>query len=185
MSRPEDLRQAAENTLYGLKADDALKFRILQKAAVSSVKPQRSLNRTFPVLCTVLAALLIAVVALNSLQAIPSGGPGEINVFAAGMTDSGNGMFPADFDPASVISITLEDSEPVTSPEQCSALAGILLDHAQPAESSDPSDQLTVLIASKDGLSYSFFANDPYLSDANGHCWYCPAFFTELNHISQ
>ena len=183
MSRPEDLRQAAENTLYGLKADDALKFRILQKAAESSVKPHRGLNRTVPVLCTVLAALLIAVVALNSLQAVPSGGPGEINVFAAGMTNSGNGMFPADFDPASVISITLEGCKPVTSPEQCSALAGILLDHAQPAESSDSSDQLTVLIASKDGLSCSFFANDPYLSDANGHCWYCPAFFTQLNRI--
>lgn len=183
MSRPEDLRQAAENTLYSLTADESLKFRILQSAAELSGKPSRSFPRTVPVLCTVLAVLLIAVVSLNTLQAVQNTDPANINVFAAGMTDSGNRPLPAGIDPSSVISISMEGHEPLTSSEQCALLTGILIDQSKSADSSFSINTDKLVFTADDGSSYSFFTDDPYLSDGNGQCWSCPGFFAEFERI--
>ena len=127
MRNPEELPKVTEQTLYGLVADDSLKYRILQKAADPSGQSGRKAFRTVSVLCTALAVLLAAVLSLNTLQAVPSGGPGEINVFAGGGTGSGASvLMPEVFDPDCVISITMDGIGTTTDQQQCARLAAIL-----------------------------------------------------------
>ena len=74
MSDPAKLREASEKVLYGLRADDTLKQKILMKAAAGGDTGSRRAFRPLPVFCGVVAALLVAVIALNGLEpAVPEG----------------------------------------------------------------------------------------------------------------
>ena len=84
MSDPAKLREASEKVLYGLRADDTLKQKILIKAAAGGDAGSRRAFRPLPVFCGVVAALLVAVIALNGLEPAVPAGSVEINVFAAG-----------------------------------------------------------------------------------------------------
>lgn len=181
MNRIEDLRSVSENTLHGLVADDSLKFRILQKAA-GETKPRSGFSfRTVPALCCVLAALIVAILALNTLQPVPTAGPGEIKVFAAGSAGQENvSAFRDKIDPASVVSVELEGSVPITNPEKCASLAGILADKAEKAFTEIEGENHLILTVS-DGTAYTFTVCNPYLiDDADGSCWSCPEFFSSL-----
>lgn len=183
MSRPEELRQVTEKTLYGLTADDSLKCRILQKASCSTASKHRFFLRPVPVLCTVFAALLAAVIALNTLQAVPSAGPVEIKSFIAGNIIVHSSLFPDGFDPYSVISVTVEGSGTVTDPEQCRMLISVLQDYAVPAESDALSDHSTLEITEESGGTFTFDVCNPYLSDEDHQVWSCPEFFSSFDRI--
>jgi len=184
MSRPEDLRQAAENMLYGLKADDTLKYRIIQKASVQPKSQMHLPLRAAPVLFTVLTVFLIAVIGLNSIQSVSSAVPGEIKAFAAGKTESGmDSLFPAEFRPDSVISIRFDQSFPIQDAGQCTALASVLCQQAVRTSESDGVLPLKLIISTSDGKEYCFGMQAPYLEGDDGIRWSCPAFFDEIENI--
>ena len=188
MSNLEHLRQAAENTLHELTADEALKNKIFQKAADQNntdTHPSRSL-RPIPLLCSFLAVLLIGVFALNALQPVPSSVPGELNSFTAGSSDSNTAsIFPDDFIADSVSSIKLDETRIITDQNQCSLLVGILLNQAVQTEASESLSQESMIITVLDGSVFSFELHKPFLISQDGHWWSCPDFFTELDHTAE
>ena len=183
MSSPEDLRQITENTLHSLVADESLKYRILQKAASSEQIDRSRRKKLIPVFCTVLAALLIAAVSLNSLQSVPSSGPGELNSFTAGNTDDASSVFPENFNPDSVVSLEVERLGTIVDADQCSALSKLLLNQSVPADIADPAEDGRLIVTTSDGNSYVFITGNPYLISPDQQCWSCPAFFREINSI--
>ena len=183
MNRIEDLRSVSENTLHGLVADDSLKFRILQKAS-DETEPRRGISfRSVPALCGALAVLIVMVLALNTLQPVPSAGPGEINVFAAGgaRQDSVT-VFPDSLVPGSVISVELEGSVRIDDPEKSAFLAGILADRAEKAGPVEIEGEKRLILTVSGGTELSFTVCDPYLIDSDGRCWSCPELFRELEN---
>lgn len=183
MSRLENLRQVTENTLHNLNADDALRIRILQKAAKDE-KPSGQSFRIVPVLCAVCAVLLICVLSLNALQPVPSAGPGDINVFAAGKSETENAhIFPDGFDTGSVTSVSLDGLGTVSDPEQCSALTAILINRSSIAAMTDISDQNRLVFADANGITCTFSFEAPCLIDENDRCWTCPEFFVMLENL--
>ena len=186
MSMPEELRSVTDNTLHGLIADDALKFRILQKAAAEHNRRNgMHALRAVPLLCTVLAALLIIVTALNGLQAVPSSGPGNLISFTAGndetLTES---VFPGHYSPDSVVSIDM-DGMTISNPERCSLLASILADKASAGNLSVAAGKKLLTFSFSDGKSISYHTEEPYLIGTDGRCWYCPDFFREFIGLSE
>lgn len=183
MSRLEQLRRITDNTLHDLKADDALKFRILREAA-GQKSVEKHPARFVPVVCTALAALLVCVLALNKLQPVPSAVPGEINAFAAGNTDSKpQHILSEEFDTGSVFSMEYNGQLTVTDPEQCERLAGILITASEAAGSAAGSPAGTLVIIMRDGTEYRFDAGEPCLTDGYGRQWISQAFFDELNKL--
>lgn len=186
MSRPEELRSATENTLHDLIADDALKFRILQKAA-----QQKTAGKTYgfpaiPVFCSVLAVLLITVVALNSLQAVPDAGPGDLISFTAGNSDSlAVSVFPEGCSPDDVVSVSMDQDVAITDSESCARLAQVLLEKATVAEKFVPSGNTGVTFVFEDGQTLTFSAEDPCLAGNDGRCWNCPEFFSEFSQLTE
>ena len=183
MSRIEELRQVTDQTLHGLTADDSLKFRILQQAA-GGAETKKPSFRPVPVLCAACAALLVMILALNSLQPV-SNVPGEINVFAAGSTEKPadmdhTGLLPPGFEAGSVVSVELDGAGSVTNPEKCAALAGILDGQVSSSEYAYAACGSHLKITAADGTVLTFGANEPYLIAEDGSCWSCPEFFTEL-----
>ncbi len=183
MSSPEDLRQITENTLHSLIADDSLKYRILQKAASSEQTDRLRRKKLIPVFCTVLAALLIAAVSLNSLQSVPSSGPSELNSFTAGKTDNVSSVFPEDFNPDSVLSLEIERLGTIVDADQCSALSLLLLNQSVPADTADPVAGDRLIVTTSNGNTYVFMTENPYLISTDHQCWSCPAFFREFSSL--
>lgn len=183
MSRPEDLRQITDNTLHSLIADESLKFRILQKAASSEQIDKSRQKRLIPVFCTVLAALLIAAVSLNSIQAVPSSVPGELNSFTAGGTDHASSFpLPEGFDPDSVLSVEMEGLGTVNDPGQCAALTQLLIDQSISYDQ-DPDADGKLIITSSGGQTFVFEVSNPYLISQDNQCWSCPGFFSEFSKM--
>ena len=183
MNRIEDLRSVSENTLHGLVADDSLKFRILQKAASGETETRRGLSfRIVPALCGVLAALIVMVLALNTLRPVPAAGPGEIIVFAAGGAGQENEfIFNEGFSPESVVSVELEGSFRTDDPEKSAFLAGVLADRAQKTEGVEIEGDIHVILTAADGTKMTFTVCKPYLvGDEDGRCWSCPEFFDSM-----
>lgn len=188
MSRPEELRRAAENTLYGLTADDSLKYRILQKAAEHEDSKKRKLLHPLPALCSVLAMLFVAILALNSLQPVNSAGPGEINAFTAGniqedLSEEVSNPFKR-INSDSVISVNISGESSVNDHDMCAALIALLQDAAaSDAARIDSAKKCRLQISSSDGTVYEFDADNPYLSDSEGHNWNCSEFFSEFDRL--
>ena len=184
MSRPEDLRQITENTLHSLIADESLKYRILQKAASSEQIDTSRQKKLIPVFCTVLAALLIAAVSLNSIQAVPSSVPGDLNSFTAGGTDSASSLLlPKWFNPDSILSVEMEGLGTINDPDQCAALIQLLIDQSVSAAHTDQGTNGKLIITSSGGQTYVLMISDPYLITQDNQCWSCPGFFSEFNNM--
>ena len=64
------LRNESEKALYGLKADETLKYRILQNAAAEPERKTRKSFQLIPVMCVVAAALLFSVLLLNGIPPV-------------------------------------------------------------------------------------------------------------------
>lgn len=184
MSSPEDLRHITESTLHSLIADESLKFRILQKAASAEQMDKSRRKKLIPVFCTVLAVLLIAAVSLNSIQAVPASGPGVLNSFTAGGADAPSPL-PEDFSPDSVLSVEMELRGKTTDPDQCNALAQLILHQSVPADLEDPVSCGKLIITTSEGTTYVYGISEPYLIDPNNQCWSCPAFFSEFNNMNK
>ena len=183
MSRIEELRQVTDQTLHGLTADDSLKFRILQQAAAGT-ETKKPFIRPLTVLCAAFAALLVMVLALNTLKPV-SNVPVAINVFAAGNTEKPADMeqagpLPGGFESDSAVSVELEGAGSVTNPEKCALLAGIISGQAAPAEHVYAACGNHLKITLADGTILTFGADEPYLIAEDGSGWSCPEFFTEL-----
>ena len=87
MTGPEQFRQYTDQVLFGLKADEQLKHRILQKAAETGQPEKKSFfRRPVPVLCSMVAVLVLCVFLLNGQKPVSSDPAAEINTFAAGQT---------------------------------------------------------------------------------------------------
>ena len=183
MSRPEELRQITENTRHSLIADESLKFKILQKAASSEQNDMSRQKRIIPAFCTVLAFLLIAVFSLNSIRAVPGSEPGELNSFVAGGSDAAVSLFPEDFDPDSVLSVEMEHVGTISDPDQCHALAQLLLHQSTQADHADPVADGKLIVSGSEGQTYVFQIRDPYLISESGICWSCPGFFSEFSNM--
>lgn len=188
MSDLEQLRQATENTLHELTADESIKFRIVKAAAVAN-DTKTHLNhsiRPIPLICSVLAVLLICVFALNSLQPVPSNVPGNLNSFTAGSSDSDiSSFFPDSFDHNSVSSISL-DNTLLTDHNLCSLLINILQNQTVLAEpSKDLTQQGSISIVTSDGNVYSYDLQNPFLISQDGKWWSCPGFFTEMARLPE
>ncbi len=181
MNRIEDLRSVSENTLHGLVADDSLKFRILQKAS-GETETRRGISfRTVPALCGVLAALIVMVFALNTLKAVPSAGPGEINVFAAGgAAQEIEPFFPAGVAPESFVSVELEGSFRTDDPEKCALFAGILAEKAEKAWPVEIEGDIHLILSASDGTVLTYHVCNPYLIGDDGRVWSCPDLFSSL-----
>ena len=183
MNRIEDLRSVSVNTLHGLVADDCLKFRILQKAVSGETETRRGLSfRIVPALCGVLAALIVMVLALNTLKPVPAVGPGEINVFAAGGTgQEKEAIFNEGFSPESAVSVELEGTFRTDDPEKSAFLAGVLADKAQKIEGVEIEGDIHVILTAAGGTKMTFTVCNPYLvGDEDGRCWSCPEFFESM-----
>ena len=100
MNGLEDFRDYTEHALSSLKADEALKHRIIASAIQkSSGQKSRLRFSPLPVLCTVLVMLSLGIAAISGLKTVPSDHPGEINVFSVGQsieTDSPDSSMIAD-----------------------------------------------------------------------------------------
>ena len=185
MSKPEQLRRITDNTLYGLVADDALKHRILRKAAEQDHVYTGRHFHAVPALCTVLAVLLIAVLALNTLKPVSSSGPGEIIAFTAGNTHSQSAsVFPSGFNPATVAAVSF-DGITIADPQQCSFLCSLLLDKTESAGSVMEFSQNRLVISSMDGTAYTFDTDEPYIISPDGRSWKCTSFFNEFGKLNQ
>ena len=187
MSSLEQLRNATESTLHGLTADESLKHRIFQKAAVlqQSETERRSFLRPIPLLCSVLIFLLAGVITLNMIKPVESYGPGEINSFTAGIDESDSiSLFSDDFTPDSVIKIESDQFGSVSDRESCISLAGILMKKAVPTERTVPFQRISLSFMTSSDTVYSYDAEPPILVSPDGQCWSCPDFFEEIVNIS-
>ena len=176
MSKPEELRLVAENTLNGLTADDSMKFRILQKAAGDAESKRVRILRPVSVLCTVLAVMLVAVIALNTLQAVPSAGPGNINSFTAGSADSDAHLFPEGFDPDSVTSVSFNGFI-ISDSGKCTELVSTLIERASETNPPEISAGSPLEISDGRGITVTFTAEAPFLIGDDGRTWFCSEFF--------
>ena len=189
MSRLEDLPRVADETLAGLKADASLKHRILEKTlsvdfAPAQAEPARGRAfRPLPVFCGLLAALLVLALSLNTLRPVRPDAPGEINAFAAGGSEDRSvpALFPAGFEAASVVSLSVDNKKAVADPAALASLVQLLLDEAEPAAAADLSPVSRLSFVTASGDAFSFDACDPYL--IGDGTWSCPAFFDALRAL--
>ena len=154
MNRIEDLRRVTDNTLHGLIADDSLKFRILQKAAQSGQDSRKRAFRPVPVLCSLIALLVVAVVALSTLKPVAPSNPGEMNVFAAGSKETDAPY--TSIDPDTVISVELSGIGTVTDPEQCAELIALLQQDEAVSASGAQEEGSELTVTSGDGTVYRY-----------------------------
>ena len=193
MKNPEQLREATDIVLHELTADDSLRYRILRQAAEGKGKETRRGFHPLPVFCTAVAALLIAVLVLNSLKPVNQGDPGQMNNIAAGADET---VRPVDRQNTSPVSVLLYDVKPedVTSieisgigrtdnPQQCAELIRLLQEEASVAGSADPSAHGSVCVTLSDGTVYLIDAEEPFL--IGDVCCSCPSFFTRLRQYHQ
>ena len=177
MIKLEDLRHETDSALYGLTADDSLKYRILQKAAQTSVNKKQRMH-PFPILCSVLALLLLMLVGLNQIRPLSPVTPGEMTVFAAGGTDEISIPAFSSIEASDVSSLELASVGTVNDPDLCYSLIKTLQSNSKPAAIDNIPDQDKLLIHMKNGCIYEYAAYAPYLSD--GVCWECQSFFSMI-----
>ena len=187
MKNIENLRQATDMALSGLNADDSLKFRILREAAQPSGSRHRSFSRAVPVLCSLIALLLVSVIALNSLKPVDPSGPAEMNVFAAGSqdtdgsSDSSSGSFLTLSDFSILSGSTVQSFEitglgKISDPDACASLVRVLAHESKAADTETPPASEELLITVDGGGVYRLLTADPYL--AGETVWSCDSFFT-------
>lgn len=181
MNRPEDIRVVTEKALYGLTADDSLKFRILQKAAAYNEKEQRRFAHPVPVLCAVVAFLVIIAVSINGIQPVQPVVPGEMTVFAAGGTDDRTVSSIAKIESGHVVSVEVTGLGTVEDRTQCDSLVELLKNDADNSEEEPDQWPDKIVIRMDDGSVYKYNAAEPYLAD--GANLECPAFFAMMHEL--
>ena len=182
MMKLENLREETESALYGLTADDSLKYRILQKAAQTPIEETKRNFRPFPVLCSVLAVLLLLTVALNQVRPLSTIEAGDITVFAAGRKEEGSTSVFSNIEASDIISMELTSVGKIDTPEDCSALLGVLRQDSFPAADEKWDNEEYLVICTADGQSIRYPVNEPYFLDNT--CWECEAVFDQFREIT-
>ena len=197
MKRPEDLPQITDHLLRDLTADQAMKTRILQRAARETYQPDRpAFRRTLPAACFAVAARLLLVFLLTGKTALPSvTEPGEITVFTAGSvpdsfsdadTASESGFFAGiGIEPERIVSIEIEDTTVVSDRQKCFDIADLLNRQAIPARLPDESSvrYRTAGFVTDDGTRFACQVCEPYLKSDS--LWSCAAFFDAIRQETQ
>lgn len=100
MINPEQFRHYTNDIFSGLKADDELKNKIIQKSVFSDgPESKKPFNLTVPVMCSMMVLLLWGVFVLNGWKSVVSTEPlSGMNSFPAGQTM--NEEFPLDCSPS-------------------------------------------------------------------------------------
>ena len=181
MNRLEDIRTVTDKALYGLTADESLKFRILQKAAACEQKGARRIAHPVPVLCAVVAFLVIIAVSINGIQPVEPVVPGEMTVFAAGGTDDRTVSSIGKIESGHVISVEVTGIGTVTDPSGCDALIGLLKNDAESTAEEPDKWSEKIVIRMDDGSVYEYKAAEPCLDD--GRNLECPAFFSMMHEL--
>ena len=181
MNRPEDIRTVTDKALYGLTADESLKFRILQKAAACEKKSSRRIAHPVPVLCAVAAFLVIIAVSINGIQPVEPVVPGEMTVFAAGGTDDRAASSIGKIESGHVISVEVTGIGTVTDPSGCDSLIGLLKNDAESTVEGPDTWPEKVVIRMDDGTVYEYQAAEPYMDD--GRSFECSAFFSMMHEL--
>ncbi len=179
MNRLENLPEITEKALGGLTADEALKFRILEKAAASPAEEKRSFLR--PALGVVVAAALMVCVllVLNGREAVPA--PEETPIlrsFPAGAV-SASGILPADAEAFGVSFLETAAGDKVTDNETVDALLKALRSAEKAEAPAGASAEGELTLQCKNGAVYKWTLHEPYLS-VGEETWSCPAFFSLL-----
>ena len=183
MINPEMLRDETEKSLFGLTADDSLKARILQKAAqTAEASARKPVIHPVIALCTVVAALLLMVVALNHIHPTDPFSPGEVTVFAAGGIDESASVPLSRINTESISSIRFGDTAVITDPELCSSLVRILQNESAIADGVSLSSSDKMIIRMTDDSQYEFTVEEPFISAEQ--CWSCPAFFLRVHELT-
>ena len=179
MIQPEELRSATDKALHGLTADESLKQRILLKASQTPQTSRNSVSRPVLKLCAVVGALLLMVVALNSVRPLSPSAPGEMNVFAAGGKDTASvtPFSQIDLDGVSGISIGGIDYDDALSAD----VIRLLQSEAKESDADIPASEDRIVIRMKDGKEYSFGISEPYVYSDN-KCWTCSGLFQLLQN---
>lgn len=178
MIKLENLREETESALYGLTADDSLKYRILQKAAQTPIEEKKRIFRPFPVLCSVLAVLLLLTVALNQVRPLSTVEAGDITVFAAGRKEEGSTSVFSNISASEIVSMELTSVGKIEAQEKCSALLDLLRQDSFPAADEKWDNEEYLIISTTDGQSIRYPVNEPYFLDNT--CWECEAFFDQF-----
>ena len=174
------LRNESEKALYGLKADETLKYRILQNAAAEPERKTRKSFQLIPVMCVVAAALLFSVLLLNGIPPVSHPEAGNINVFTAG-GDPSVSSWPDRIGQEKIVSIEPEDRSPVLDQELCASLIEILRTEAVKMEKlPDPfSSAKTMIVKTESGEQFLLSVSEPYIWFDNVS-YECPGFFEKL-----
>jgi len=186
----ENLPEYSDNILNGLTADQSLKHRILTKAAEQPEKKNNLLLHTVPVLCSLIAVLLVAVVMLNELKPVPVSDQDDMTVFAAGSNQTASpetGLGFADVMNESgsktITRIEFDNGNIISKPETCSLLFSILKSKAIPVDHQELPESAVITMSLSDGSSVQLEVYPPLLTDGN-NTWTCQEFFNVLNNES-
>ena len=189
MIKLERLPEYTDSILHGLTADQELKHRILKKASEQPEKKNHFLFRTVPVLCSVIAVLLFAVLLLNELKPVPVSDQGEMTVFAAGSNHTASPEMVLDFekimketDSRTISRIEFVDGTMISRPETGAVLFSILKDKAIPVDNRDLQESDVMTIAFSDGSSIQLESYPPLLTDGK-KVWTCQEFFDAINQL--
>ena len=188
MNKLDNLPEITDHVLHELTADESLKFRIMQTAAQGSVKKTgRSSFHPVPILCSVIAVLLLTVFALNGMKPVDPYKPGNLNVFAAGSLTTEEPVTLvspfAGIDASSVRSVLWTGHGSVTSAEDCFSLVNTLQKSTGANEPSAVETENRIIITMNDGTSYSFEEKEPFL--ISGQAWECSAFFHDFHMMTE
>lgn len=189
MNKLERLPEYTDSILHGLTADQALKHRILKEAAEQPKKKNILLFHAVPVLCSMIAVLLFAVVLLNELKPVSGSDQGEMTVFAAGSNQTASPETVYSFekiiketDSKTISRIEFVNGTVISEPETCAVLFSILKDKALPVDNHDLPESAVMTIAFSDGSSIQLESYPPLLTDGK-KVWTCQAFFDAINDL--
>lgn len=190
MIKLEQLPEYTDSVLYDLTADQALKHKILTAAADFSAPKEKSrIFLTVPVLCSLIAVLLIAVVFLNNFKPVNISDQGEITVFAAGAnhTEAPDTSYSFadilnDTEEKKVLQFQLDDGTVISKTDSCTSLFHVLKSKSIPVDDQKLSESSIITIIFDDASSVQLEAFPPLLTDGK-NVWSCQEFFDTLYHF--
>ena len=184
MKNLDQLHEVTDKALWGLTADESLKYRILQKAAMTGPeKSSRPGRRFIPVLCSSVALLLVCLFAVNGLKPVV---PADMKVFPAGQlnlaSQEGNQVNPSAafsfpvLKPDSVTSVEWKNEGIVADSGICNKLIHRLQDQSEKKEDVPFEENGILIITAGDGTSFEYPVDEPYILEG-GTIWDCSSFF--------
>lgn len=181
MNKLENLQQITDRALDGLRADEALKTRILKKA-LQEEKPCAASGsfRFVPVLLTSVALMILCIFLLNGKKPlVPDEDQHLIYSFSAGSGEYDPKVsfdVFCDMEPSLVESMEILSEGKVTSHEQIDRLMEALKEQSESVQDADVVMNDRLEICGSSGQIFSFPAGSPYIGWSDG-IRKCESFF--------